>query len=319
MPGLTTPNPRLPIRGRDRALVVHPRLECRPAVDLLRDRRRAWGQRNASSTCLVNQVLHGQSESLSSLVGPKLVAPGTGSGRDPSLFDRRSMSQWAAHITVPVFISRRARGRPDRTAVAGAAQCISPLDAGVRHHGQRRPHRLDRPADHESLARIPGPVRGRRGAPHSRGAGRYGSSTRPPASPLARKPRHPCRPCGSPTPPRSPRPARTSPRTRHGSTSSSTAVPEPWVPGSTVHLRGRVRAMATDRQRSHLPPHHRGVTDHRGTVVIGERVADPRPRGAPTDRSPAEDNRGPPIRRGTGRPCRHPTPSPSRLRRCATP
>jgi hypothetical protein len=60
---------------------------------------------NASSTCLANQVLHGQSESLSTLVGPKLVAPGTGSGRDPSLFDRRSMSQWATHITVPVFIA----------------------------------------------------------------------------------------------------------------------------------------------------------------------------------------------------------------------
>ena len=60
---------------------------------------------NASSTCLANQVLHGQSESLSTLVGPKLVAPGTGSGRDPSLFDRRSMRQWAGHITVPVFIS----------------------------------------------------------------------------------------------------------------------------------------------------------------------------------------------------------------------
>jgi uncharacterized protein len=60
---------------------------------------------DGSSTCLANQVLHGQSESLSSLVGPQLVAPGTGSGRDPSLFDRRSMSQWATHITVPVFIS----------------------------------------------------------------------------------------------------------------------------------------------------------------------------------------------------------------------
>src|SRR3984957_11936709 len=60
---------------------------------------------NASSTCLANQVLHGQSESLSTLVGPKLVTPGTGSGRDPSVFDRRSMSQWARHITVPVFIS----------------------------------------------------------------------------------------------------------------------------------------------------------------------------------------------------------------------
>jgi predicted acyl esterase len=60
---------------------------------------------SGTSTCLANQALHGQSESLSTLVGPQLVAPGTGSGRDPSLFDRRSMSDWAAHITVPVFVS----------------------------------------------------------------------------------------------------------------------------------------------------------------------------------------------------------------------
>jgi len=58
-----------------------------------------------SSTCLANQALHGQSESLASLVGPQMVAPGTGPGRDPSLFDRRSMSQWATHVTVPVFMS----------------------------------------------------------------------------------------------------------------------------------------------------------------------------------------------------------------------
>jgi uncharacterized protein len=58
-----------------------------------------------SSTCLANQALHLQSESLSTLVGPQMVAPGTGTGRDPSLFDRRSMSEWASHITVPVFIS----------------------------------------------------------------------------------------------------------------------------------------------------------------------------------------------------------------------
>jgi predicted acyl esterase len=59
----------------------------------------------ASSTCLANQALHDQSESLESLVGPQLVAPGTGPGRDPSLFDRRSMVQWASHIKVPVFLS----------------------------------------------------------------------------------------------------------------------------------------------------------------------------------------------------------------------
>jgi predicted acyl esterase len=59
----------------------------------------------AASTCLANQALHAESESLSSLVGPKLVAPRTGTGRNPSLFDRRSMSQWAAHIIVPVFMA----------------------------------------------------------------------------------------------------------------------------------------------------------------------------------------------------------------------
>jgi predicted acyl esterase len=53
---------------------------------------------SATSTCLDNQALHGQSESLSTLVGPDLV-------RDPSLFDRRSPEQWAHLITVPVFVS----------------------------------------------------------------------------------------------------------------------------------------------------------------------------------------------------------------------
>jgi predicted acyl esterase len=60
---------------------------------------------DGSSTCLDNQALHGQSESLETLVGAQMVAPGTGPGRDPSLFDRRSMSQWATHIGVPVFMA----------------------------------------------------------------------------------------------------------------------------------------------------------------------------------------------------------------------
>ncbi|MGH9080011.1 MAG: CocE/NonD family hydrolase, partial [Acidimicrobiales bacterium] len=58
-----------------------------------------------SSTCLANQALHNQSESLASLVGAQQVAPGTGSGRDPALFDRRSMVVAASHIKVPVFLS----------------------------------------------------------------------------------------------------------------------------------------------------------------------------------------------------------------------
>ena len=34
-----------------------------------------------------------------------MVANGAGRGRDPSLFDRRSMTGWAQHVTVPVFLS----------------------------------------------------------------------------------------------------------------------------------------------------------------------------------------------------------------------
>ncbi len=60
---------------------------------------------NGKSTCLANQALHGQSEDLDGIVGPQLVAPGTGPGRDPSLFDRRSMVDWAQHVIVPVFLS----------------------------------------------------------------------------------------------------------------------------------------------------------------------------------------------------------------------
>ena len=52
----------------------------------------------ANSTCNANQVLHGQSESLATLVGPGLA-------RDPALFDQRSTTEWASHITVPTFLS----------------------------------------------------------------------------------------------------------------------------------------------------------------------------------------------------------------------
>lgn len=52
----------------------------------------------ANSKCNANQVLHGQSESLSTLVGPGLA-------HDPDLFDRRSTTEAAKHITVPTFLS----------------------------------------------------------------------------------------------------------------------------------------------------------------------------------------------------------------------
>ena len=65
---------------------------------------------NGSSQCLANQALHDESEPLDTLVGPSQVAPLTdsspaGPGRIASLYDQRSMRDWAADITVPVFIS----------------------------------------------------------------------------------------------------------------------------------------------------------------------------------------------------------------------
>ena len=92
----------------------------------------------ASSTCLADQVLHQQSESLASLVGPQLVAPGTGPGRDPALFDRRSMSVWASRITTPVFISGAAQDEqtgPQWTALLTTLAKTTPVFATIVNGG----------------------------------------------------------------------------------------------------------------------------------------------------------------------------------------
>ena len=92
----------------------------------------------SSSTCLANQALHGQSESLSSLVGAQLVAPGTGVGRSPALFDRRSMSQWATHITVPVFVSGATQDEqtgPQWPALLSAIPSTTPVYATLVNGG----------------------------------------------------------------------------------------------------------------------------------------------------------------------------------------
>ena len=49
------------------------------------------------TTCLANQRLHLQAQSLDSLISPNL-------DRTPSLFDPRSPTVWASHINVPVFM-----------------------------------------------------------------------------------------------------------------------------------------------------------------------------------------------------------------------
>ncbi len=91
-----------------------------------------------SSACLAAQALHGQSESLASLVGPAMVAPGTGPGRDRSLFDRRSMSQWAARITAPVFVSGALQDEqtgPQWPALLSALPSTTPVFAHLINGG----------------------------------------------------------------------------------------------------------------------------------------------------------------------------------------
>jgi len=91
-----------------------------------------------SSTCLTNQALHGQSQSLEHYLGPQLVAPGRGPGRAPALFDRRSMVRWARHITVPVFLSGALQDDqtgPQWPALLDAIPASTPLFATMVNGG----------------------------------------------------------------------------------------------------------------------------------------------------------------------------------------
>ena len=168
----------------------------------------------ASSTCLANQALHDQSESLDE----PGRAPAGGAGHRPGprpvpvrppVDDRLGQAHQGAGLPL-----RRPPGRADRPAVAGADRRHPEDHAGVRQHGQRRPHRLDRPPDHQPLARVPRHLRGRQGARPSRAPWPPSSSTSSPASPRARRPRRRSRPSGSPRPRTWPRPGPSSPPRR---------------------------------------------------------------------------------------------------------
>jgi uncharacterized protein len=92
----------------------------------------------ASSTCLSNQALHNESEDLDQLVGAQLVTPGTGQGRDPALFDQRSMVDWAAHVNVPIFLSGALQDEqtgPQWTALINAVPKTTPLYANMVNGG----------------------------------------------------------------------------------------------------------------------------------------------------------------------------------------
>ena len=90
--------------------------------------------RDGTSTCLANQALHNQSEGLVHLVGPAMVAPGVGPGRSAYLFNPRSMTVWASHITVPVFLSGALQDEqtgPQWPALIDAIPKTTPLFANM--------------------------------------------------------------------------------------------------------------------------------------------------------------------------------------------
>jgi predicted acyl esterase len=92
----------------------------------------------ASSECLSNQALHNQSQDLAGLVGPQLVAPGSGPDREAALFDRRSMVDWAAHVNVPVFLSGALQDEqtgPQWPALIDAVPRTTPLFANMVNGG----------------------------------------------------------------------------------------------------------------------------------------------------------------------------------------
>jgi predicted acyl esterase len=92
----------------------------------------------SSSTCLANQALHDESQQLAGLVGPQLVAPRTGFDRTPSLFDRRSMVDWASRVKVPVFLSiplQDEQTGPQSTALIDAIPKTTPVFANLVNGG----------------------------------------------------------------------------------------------------------------------------------------------------------------------------------------
>ena len=151
----------------------------------------------ASSTCLADQALHGQSESLSSLVGPQLVAPGTGPGRDPSLSTGARWTSGPPTITVPGVHLRR-HCRTSRPGPSGR-RCWRPSrdDAGLRQPWSTAttstPPTPRPSAGGSSSSTSTWPTR----CPPRRRRSRVWCSTTSPASRRARRPRHPCRPSGS--------------------------------------------------------------------------------------------------------------------------
>ena len=267
------------------------------------------------STCLANQALHGQSESLSSLVGPQLVDPGTGPGTRP-LVVRPTVDERVgpAHHGAGVRVRRHA-GRADRAAVDRAPVGTAQDHTGLRQPGQRWAHRLHRPADHQPLAGIPRSLRG--------GQGPDG------ADPLESLILDSFTSFAASTTAQAPLPAirftwaTSVSQARHhfaarppGSRSSSTTAPDRWVPATPSRPTRRLRPVAAGRPgdlavaRCPREPGHRCGAPGRRRRRSSSTRACGRPPACRRQGTP-----GPPIRAGTGRPFRRSTAPASRRSR----
>ena len=104
----------------------------------------------ASSTCLSNQALHNQSEDLDRTRRSPAGHAGYGPGRDPALFDRRSMVDWAAHVNVPVFLSGALQDEQTGPQWPALIDAVPEDHTALRQHGQRWTHRFGRSPDDQS-------------------------------------------------------------------------------------------------------------------------------------------------------------------------
>ena len=235
----------------------------------------------------------------SSLVGPQMVAPGTGPGRDPSLFDRRSMSDWATHITVPVFVSGALEDEqtgPQWPALLDALPSSTPVYANMVNGGHidsTDPQIISRwlefldiyvadkvPTDPGGLG-AHGPRR-----VHQLRLGHLGPGTAaaPSASPRAKTPAK--------------AQAEFAKKTPAGGGPLRQRCRAGRCRGPPVDLLGRRLKLAAEGQGPHLLLRHRRVAEHQGTQARrARRRSSWTPRCVPLTDLPPVATPGPPIPR----------------------
>ncbi len=248
-------------------------------------------------TCLANQQLHPQAQSLESLVSPNL-------GRTPALFTPRSPTAWARNIKVPVFLVGALQDEQVGPQWPRPHCRPARRQGRLRHHDERHPHRLARSRHDFALARVPRSLRRRPRADtvaDPRRAGAHlvlGAHGRRAVGAGPRRPVHE-RALGR----------RGQGRLRRAGPTGARALRQRWwiarAGRAPTHLRGGVLVLATHAALSSAT-----ASDPPARCKRVRRRARPPRRSAPTPRSgrpttwPPRPTPGPPSRPTTGPPCR---------------